>query len=415
MPAQAGPREALIMADRLKIAAVINEYRPRAHGQHIVDRFLDGYGWNGRWHRPEMDLVSLYVDQSGESDLSRERETRFPQLTIYPTVADTLTLGGSSLAVDGVLLIGEHGTYGQNEKGQHLYPRYELFKQIVAVFRASGRAVPVFNDKHLSWKWEWAKEMFDISREMGFAFMAGSSLPVTHRIPAIEMPLGANVGEAMVVAVGAMDSYDIHALEAMQCMVERRNGGESGVKWLKAYSDDEFWEAHESGLWSRELFNAILCRATRLNSARPGFNHIFPTTDDLKKMVLDPESNFKKGKTFAYHYEHNDGLKCTMIMLNGVVQEFTVAVQIEGRDDPWAVSMYLPINECLADFFNPLTNNIEKMFLTGKPTYPVERTLLCSGLVCAGVDSIFAEGARQETPHLNIAYQPTAESTFWRD
>ena len=79
------------MADRLKIAAVINEYRPRAHGQHIVDRFLDGYGWNGRWHRPEMDLVSLYVDQSGESDLSREREARFPQLTIYPTVADTLT------------------------------------------------------------------------------------------------------------------------------------------------------------------------------------------------------------------------------------------------------------------------------------------------------------------------------------
>ena len=137
-----------------------------------------------------MDLVSLYVDQFPENDLSRERESRFEHLTIYPTVADALTLGGGGLAVDGVLLIGEHGTYGTNEKGQRLYPRYELFRQIVSVYRTTGKTAPIFNDKHLSWNWEWAREMYDTSREMEFAFMAGSSLPVTWRTPAVDMPLG---------------------------------------------------------------------------------------------------------------------------------------------------------------------------------------------------------------------------------
>ncbi len=157
-------------------------------------------------------------------------------MKIYPTIAEALTLGGSKLAVDGVLLIGEHGKYPRNERRQTLYPRYEFFQEIVKVFRSSGRSVPVFSDKHLSWKWEWAKEMYDTARSMGFAFMAGSSLPVTWRTPSIEMPAGSVIREAMCVCYGGVDSYDIHALEAIQCMVERRKGGEAGVKWLEALS-----------------------------------------------------------------------------------------------------------------------------------------------------------------------------------
>ena len=67
-----------------------------------------------------------------------------------------LTDGGRTLSVDGILLIGEHGTYPRNEKGQTLYPRYEFFAQIIDVFRKSGRSVPIFNDKHLSWSWDHA-------------------------------------------------------------------------------------------------------------------------------------------------------------------------------------------------------------------------------------------------------------------
>ena len=393
-------------AARPRIAAIVTEYRKYSHGQHICDRFLEGYGWGGRHHRPAMDLVSLYVDQFPENDLSRERESRFEHLTIHPTVADALTLGGADLAVDGVLLIGEHGTYGTNEKGQRLYPRYELFRQIVSVYRTTGRTAPIFNDKHLSWNWEWAREMYDISRELGFAFMAGSSLPVTWRTPAVDMPLGARVEEAVCVAVGGVDSYDFHALETLQCMVERRQGGETGVRWLEAFRGDRFWQAHGDRLWSRELFEAALCRSHTLTPARSGFNNPFPTIDEMKRLVEDP---------VAYHYEHLDGLRCTMILFNGLVQDFNFAARLEGSERPFSTQMYLPMppaRTTLANFFSPQCYQVERMFLSGKPSYPVERTLLTTGLVAAGVDSLHREQVRVDTPHLDIAYLAEEESTF---
>ena len=396
------------MEKRPKIAAIATIYHKYSHTQHIVDRFLEGYGWNSRHHHPPMDLVSLFVEQVKDNDLSRERLERFPSMKGYPTIAEALTLGGEELAVDGVLIIGEHGEYPANEKGQRLYPRYEHFMQIAEVYEKSGRGVPIFNDKHLSWNWEWAREMYDISQSMGFAFMAGSSLPVTWRTPSIDMPLGVPVSEAVCVGYGGVDSYDFHALETLQCMVERREGGESGVKWLQAYRGDAFWEAHHTELWSRELFEATLCRSHTLTPSRQGFNNPFPNLDELKEIVKDP---------IAYQYEHNDGLKSTMILMNGLVQDFNFAAYIGAGSEILSTQMYLPMppaRTTLANFFSPLVNNIEKMFLTGEATYPVERTLLTTGLVAAGVDSIFADGTRQETPHLDIAYQPTEASTFWR-
>ena len=409
------------MADRLKIAAITTIYHKYSHTQHIVDRFLEGYGWNGRHHRPEMDVVSLYVDQikprpnegADESsihyDLSEERAERFPQMEIYPTVADALTLGTGDLQVDGVLLVAEHGTYRSNEKGQYLYPRYELFKQIVSVYRTTGKTAPIFNDKHLSWKWDWCQEMYDLSKELDFAFMAGSSLPVTWRTPSIEMPLGAEVEEAVCVCYGGVDSYDYHGLETMQCMVERRKGGESGVKWLQAYRGDAFWQALSDGVWSRELMDAGLSRSHTLSQARPGFNDVFPTVDEMKQLCKDP---------VAYVYEHIDGLQSTMLMMSGLVEDFNFAAHVKGRDEPLSTQMYLPMpaaRTTLANFFSPLVNNVEQMFLTGKPTYPVERTLLTSGLVIAGVDSMHQDQVKIETPHLEaVQYQPTEESTFWR-
>ena len=392
---------------RLKIAAITTEYRKYSHTQHIVDRFLEGYGWEGRHHRPEMDIVSLYVDKRPEGDLSEERAERFPDMRVYRTVADALMLETNGLAVDGVLLIGEHGDYGLNEKGQRLYPRYELFKQVVAVFKASGRSVPVFNDKHLSWKWAWSKEMYDISREMGFAFMAGSSLPVTYRTPQIEFPYGAAVEEAVCVCYGGVDSYDFHGLETLQCMVERRQGGESGVKWVHAYRGDAFWEAFYDGVWSRDLVVSALCRSHTLKPARPGFNHTFPTVDEMKSLVEDP---------VAYVYEHVDGLLCTMLLMRGLVEDFNFAARM-ADGSKLSTQMYLPMppaRTTLANFFSPLVNNVEQMFLTGEETYPLERTLLTSGLTEAGVDSLHQGGERIETAHLEFSYMAPEASTFWR-
>ena len=175
---------------RLKIAATINTVQHLLHGQHILDRFLDGYGWEGAFHHPQMDLVGLFVDQTNRGDLSAERATRHREMKIYPNIHDALTLGTGKLAVDGVVLVAEDGNYPTTERGFKTFPRYPFFEEIVAVFRESGRSVPVFVDKHLSYRWDWAKQMYDQAHELGFPLMAGSSLPITWRVPSVEMPLG---------------------------------------------------------------------------------------------------------------------------------------------------------------------------------------------------------------------------------
>jgi hypothetical protein len=248
--------------------------------------------------------------------------------------------------------------------------------------------------------------MVDDSKRLKFPFLAGSSLPVTWRLPAVEVPYGAPLVESVCVCYGGVDSYDFHGLETIQCMVERRRGGETGVKSLQAYRGENFWKAYKEGVWSRDLMESALSRSHTLTPAREGFNDIMPTAEDMQRLVKMP---------VAYVYEHNDGLKSTMLLMSGLVRDFNFASRLDNGI--LSTQMYLPMPDgrtTLANFFSPLVNNMEQMFLTGKPTYPVERTLLTTGLTAAGVDSLFQSEKKLDTPQLAIRYQPARESTFWR-
>src|SRR5262249_51362179 len=158
-------------------------------------------------------------------------------------IAQALRCGGSKLSVDAVLIIGEHGQYPRNEKGQILYPRYQFFREVAQVFEKDGRSVPVFNDKHLSYSFARARGVVGSLHRLKFRFLAGSSLPVTWRLPPVDMPIGCEIDEALMVGVGASDPMDFHALEAMQCMVERRKGGETGVKAVQLVTGEAVWKA----------------------------------------------------------------------------------------------------------------------------------------------------------------------------
>jgi hypothetical protein len=394
LPAAPGPRK--------KLALVTTEWRERSHAWHMGDRFLVGYPIKGKWHRPPFELVAAYVDQFPKNDLARKRAEEFG-FTLYPTVAEALRCGGKKLAVDAVLVIGEHGDYKTNAIGQTLYPRYEFFQQVAEVFAEDGRAVPYFNDKHLSWKWEWAKAMVETSRRLGFPLLAGSSLPVTWRMPSIDMPAGAEVGEAMCVAIGRVDSYDFHALETIQCMVERRKGGETGVRSLRAFRGEDVWKELEAGRWDRTLFEACLCRSQTL--AQPAtFSHRLPTPKQMREMVKEP---------VAYRVEYADGLKATMLLMNGLVGDFTFAARLKGRDVPLSTLFYLPPGPNVA-YSAQLMAKAEELFTTGKASYPIERTLLTTGLVEAGMKSL-AAGKTIETPYLAIKYEAPKESGFARE
>ncbi|MCA9110906.1 MAG: hypothetical protein KDA52_13230 [Planctomycetaceae bacterium] len=392
---------------RLKMAVLTTEWRYHSHAWHMAERFLAGYPINGHWHHPPIDVVSAYVDQFPENDLSREREQQFG-FKIYPTVAEAVRNGGDKLAVDAVLLIGEHGDYPDNEFGQKKYPRYELFKQAADVFREDGRSVPIFNDKHLSWNWDWAKEMVALSHELKFPFLAGSSLPMTWRMPSIDMPMGAEVEEIMSVAIGSVDSYDFHALEVLQCMAERRQGGETGVVSMQALRGDAVWDAMKAGSWSDggwnpQLFEACLCRSQTLAQGDT-YSHRYPTEEQIREWVKEP---------VLYRYEHADGLKASMLLMNGLVSDFTFAAKLKGKDDPLSTLFYLPPNPNVV-YSAALMSKAEDMFLTGKAPYPIERTLLTTGLVAAGMESLASEQSKLATPHLDVQYQPPAKSQFWQ-
>lgn len=387
--------------DRKKLAIVCTVWWMQSHAQHMGDRFLTGYPWQGRWHQPPLDVVSVYVDQKPDNDLSAQRAREFG-FTVYPTIAETLCSGGSQLAVDAVLVIGEHGDYPLSPIGQKKYPRYEFFQQITQVYRNSGRSVPLFNDKHLSWNFDWAKVMVATSKELDFAFCAGSSLPVTWRMPAVDLPLGAKVEEALIVAFGPVDIYDFHALETLQCMVERRAGGETGVNAVHALQGDAVWDA---GWWSPELFTACLSRSHTLGQARSNFGHRYPTPEELRQLCPRPT---------AYRIEYRDGLKATMLLADGLVTDFNFAARIAGQPELISTQFYLPPRPNVA-YSSSLMAKAEETFVTGKAPYPVERTLLTSGLVTAGMTSLANGQTRLETPHLDVVYQPAATSQFVRD
>ncbi|MCE2395830.1 hypothetical protein J4G02_14755 [Candidatus Poribacteria bacterium] len=388
-----------------RIAVIATIYRYLSHAQHFADRFMVGYPYEGRWHRPDTQVVSLYVDQRPEGDQSIDRAREFG-FSVYPTISEALRCGGDKLAVDAVLLIGEHGEYPKNEKGQVLYPRYEFFKECVKVFEEDGRAVPIYNDKHLSYSFEKAQEMVADGHCLGFPILAGSSLPVTWRLPDVELPLDCEIESALMVGVGGSDPMDYHALEAMQCMVERRKDGETGVKAVQLIEGDAVWEAGEAGGWSKELLESALsrCDSPCGLTEEDGRTQDLLGSGELQKLVENPA---------AYLIERNDGLQTTLLMLNGAIRDYCFAARLKDVPDPVSTQFFLPPTPNVT-YSACLVAKIVEMIMTGVAPYPAERTLIVSGMLESCLTSRIQDHQRLETPHLRVEYRAPAESHHGR-
>lgn len=391
-------------SSRPKIAFLGTTVHQHSHAQHFLDRFAMGQIWKGQWEAPRLEVAGVYLDQYRDDDLGKARITKYGLMS-YPTIEEALTLGGEKLSVDGVVIIGEHGNYPKTAKGQTRYPRYEWFKKVVKVFEDSGRSVPVFNDKHLSTDWNECREMVDDSRRLAFPFYAGSSLPVTWRLPSIDLPFDVPLAESVCVAYGGIDSYDFHALETAQCMSERRRGGEVGIRSVHTLTGEAMYDHLANRESTAKLFVSALCRSHNLPV--DGGYPSAPVTLAWAREVLP--------NTTGSFIEHRDGFH-TAIFLTGI-QDFNYAGLRADTGEIVNCQMMLPMpgrGATTADFFNPLSRHVEDMILTGQTIYPVERTLLTSGMVIGGVDSIAAGHTRVETPEMEVLYQGPRESMFWR-
>jgi hypothetical protein len=365
------------------LAVITTEYRHNSHSDVIASRLIqtDTLDFKGRVY--PMKMASLYTDQIAKNDTSRKfsEQYKFP---IYDTIEGALTLGTGKLAVDGVLLIAEHGNYPLSPTGNIVYPKRRMFEEIVKVFEASGRVVPIFMDKHIADNWTDAKWIYDTAQRLKIPMMAGSSLPVLWRYPAVDLPRGAELEQIVGVSYHTLTAYGFHALEMVQTIAERRKGGETGIKAVQTLEGDAVWEAGERGVYDPKLLEAAL---GRLREPRWGNKTVREVVKNPSLMIID----------------YADGLRASILTLNGAAAEWSVAWREKGGAT--ASTLFWTQEARPFQHFGFLLTAIEKMMFTGKPTYPVERTLLTSGALDALLTSKTYNGGRIETPHLMIPYQ----------
>jgi hypothetical protein len=368
---------------KVRVAAIYTVLRFRSHAFNILESFLNPYLFNGKRIEPSCQVVSLYSDQRvPEGDMNDDVSRRY-RIPLFKTISDALCVGGKELAVDAALVIGEHGEYPTNKLGQKEYPRKQFFDECVAVMHKARRFVPYFNDKHLSYRWDWAREMYDTAQKNRMPLMAGSSVPLAQRRPALELPANASIEEAVSIHGGAFETYDFHGLEVLQSLVEGRKGGESGVASIEFLSGNALWQAADKKRWSVPLAEAAM---------RAELGKDF---GDLRKATGQTEPH---GILVTYR----DGLRATMLKIGASTVRWNFACKLAGDKRLHATSYYVgPWGN--RNLFMGLSNAIQHHFVHGQSPYPVERTLLTTGMVEAAVRSR-ADGRALPTPHLQIAY-----------
>ncbi len=369
-----------------RIAAIVTEYRHNSHADVIVGRLLQTYTLDDKGKQPNLKLVSLYTDQVPKNDTSRKWAAKYG-VPIYETVEEALTLGTGKLAVDGVLLVAEHGQYPKNATGNTIFPKRRLFNEVQKVFRKTGQVAPVFVDKHLADNWADAKWLHDTAKELKIPLMAGSSLPVLWRYPPVDVKRGAKLEEIVAVSYHTLDAYGFHALEMVQCLAERRAGGETGVKQVQTLSGEAVWEAMDKRLFNQTLLADALKRLKRSPITHQPHKR-------LRELVKSPD---------LFIIEYRDGLKAYIITINGAASEWVVAWETamgEKQSTTFWTQEARPYMH-----FTHLVKGTEKMFHTGKPTWPAERTLMTSALLDALLISKSKNGIVVPTDYLNFNYK----------
>lgn len=368
---------------RLRVAAVVTAWRHGLHADVLLGKILEGWEQNGG-PGPAMELVSAYIDQFPAEDLARPM-SRKHGFGIHGSVEQALTLGTGKIAVDGVISIGEHGNYPWNDRQQHLYPRRRFFEDITKTFAKYGRVVPVFNDKHLGPEWTDAIWMYKRAKELKVPFMAGSSMPVGYRIPDVTITPGSRVEAAVGIGYSGLDIYGSHALELFQSIVEQRLGAEQGVRWVQALRDEAVWKAVDDGRVDRLALDAA-----------------------IKITPRQEESVLREGKgATLFQFEYMDGLVGNILMLPEYAAGTSVAVRIRESPTPIALR-FDERTEPRYPHFAYLLKVIECFFESSRPVYPVERTLLTTGILDRSLLSLSEDQKRIMTPELEIKYQPVA-------
>lgn len=371
----------------MKIAVIATIWFPFSHADVIVTRWIQPFPTDATagWPRSDSTIASVFLEQTPANDIGRQICATHG-IPVTKTIREALTLGGEKLAIDAVLLIGEHGDYPSNEFGQKLYPRKQMFDAIAAVFRETGQTVPVFNDKHLSWDFGLSAEMIATARELDFPLFAGTSLTHCPYDPGLPLSSGESVSEVVALFFEDPEHYGYHSMEFVQSLIERRPGGETGVAALRYLNDQAVRDALASGEIPSDLLLSTL--------GRLGYPDDPSTTDFFLSRSED---------LVGYQLKYRDGLQVTHLRIPKVVLNWAAAVRTTEGD----IRSCQVVTGGSTNFYNNfarLNAQIDEFFSSHQPASPVLRTHLVAGCLQLALQAQKQSGQWIETPSLALAY-----------
>lgn len=366
-----------------RVAVIVASWFPNSHPDVIFSRILKTYTLDGKGDASHVTIASIFSDKPTADDLAPKLAAEYG-FKYCGSVAEALTLDTGTLTVDGVLISTEWADYPISPTGQVMYPHRRLFEEVVKVFNNSHRVVPVFIDKHLADTWEDASWIYTTAKRMRIPLMAGSSLPVFWRYPAADVRRKTRLKEIVGISFHSLDGYSFHGLEMLQCLAEKRKGGETGVKSVRCLTGPAVWEAAGKE-YDPELLNAAMSRIER------------PLIKEktLQEAVPQP---------VLFIIDYLDGLRANLFTLTGATSEWAAAWRYQGRKQVESTLFWGQARPKCMHFAYQMAG-VEKMVLSGKPAWPVERTLLTSGILDAALISKLENGRQVETPHMCLSYK----------
>lgn len=360
------------------IAVLSTAFHPASHTDVIVSRWIDPFPTDAQynWSKPRWRIGSLFVAQRKlTTDLTPSVALRHG-IPVFDSIQGALCLGGSELAVDAVFLIAEHGDFSDNALRQKLYPRKEYFDEMAAVFEASGRVVPVFFDKHLSWTAAWVEEMHARIRTLGIPFFAGSSIPFSLPTSLTARPSNEDYQEVCAVYFNALESYLFHSLEFVQALIERRPGGgdDHAPCEVVAWENEAVWEAADRGEFSWELIEEA-CASSSQEAREAMRRH--------REQRGTPVA--------AFRFTYADGLRVTHFMQYDVVRKWCLAAKttdgecVSGTVLSSGADHYFP-------HFARLCAQIHGFLESGEAPVPLERIRQTSLKTAYGMQALARPG-----------------------
>ncbi len=360
------------------LAFVLEDFVLQTPAQQLLDRFLLGYRRDGSFHKLDGVRISLasagdLQSPSGASDLLRARAAEAAlQLT---------DLAAAVRDADALILV---------PRADSATP---TAANLTAVLTHARRGTPCFVFGTLAADLAAARTFTTLAAARQITLAAGTALPVTWRLPQLDLPANAPVDEALIVVQGPSPLAELHALDGMLPVLERRAGGERGVRQVKFLSGRDLWHAGDRREWSWPLLSAALSRSDspQGDALKDGRTQNLVGLGLVPKLATDPR---------GWLLEHTDGVRTALLVLDGVVADFNFAVRLADGSEISAQLFQAPAPG--QEHYSQLAAVLEDFFRTGTPPWSVQRSLLTAGLLDACRQAAAQPGVWLRTPELSL-------------